>query len=293
MKLGVVFPQTEISADPGAVRAYAETADALGYDYLLAYDHVLGANPHRPGGWAGRPYDYQDMFHEIFVLFGYLAGITERLQLVSGIVIAPQRQTALLAKQAAAIDVLSGGRLILGLGIGWNEVEYEALGMNFHDRGRRVEEQVELMRALWTERLVDFQGQYHRIPDAGLHPLPLQRPIPIWFGGGAERALRRMARIGDGWLATGMDLADLRDKLARLRGFLSEAGREEAEFGVEMRFNLGAVARGAWAERVTTLRAMGATMVSCDTMNMGLVHPDEHIATIRAFYEEVSAGADG
>lgn len=293
MKLGVVFPQTEISADPTAVRAYAETAEALGYDYLLAYDHVLGANPNRPGGWVDRPYDYEDMFHEIFVLFGYLAGITERLQLVSGIVIAPQRQTALLAKQAAAIDVLSGGRLILGVGIGWNEVEYAALGMDFHDRGKRVEEQVELMRALWTERLVDYQGQFHRIPDAGLHPLPLQRPIPIWFGGGAERALQRMARIGDGWLATGMDLDDLQDKLTRLRAFLAEAGREETDFGVEMRFNLGLVERGEWAERVATLREMGATMVSCDTMNMGLTHPDEHIATIRAFYEEVSAGANG
>lgn len=293
MQLGVVFPQTEMGADPGAVRAYAETADALGYDYLLAYDHVLGANPDRPGGWAGRPYDYDDTFHEIFVLFGYLAGITERLRLVSGIVIAPQRQTALLAKQAAAIDVLSDGRLILGVGIGWNEVEYEALGMNFHDRGRRVEEQVALMRALWTERLVDFAGQFHRIPDAGLHPLPVQRPIPIWFGGGAERALQRMARIGDGWLATGMDLDDLSAKLAQLRGFLAEAGRDESEFGVEMRFNLGVVPRGAWAERVATLQELGATMVSCDTMNMGLTHPDEHIATIRAFHEEVSAGAGG
>lgn len=293
MQLGVVFPQTEISADPGAVRAYAEAAEALGYDYLLAYDHVLGANPERPGGWAGRPYDYDDMFHEIFVLFGYLAGLTERLGLVTGIVIAPQRQTALLAKQAAAIDVLSGGRLILGIGIGWNEVEYEALGMNFSDRGRRAEEQVELMRALWTERLVDFRGRDHTIPDAGLHPLPVQRPIPIWFGGGAERALRRMARIGDGWLATGMDLADLNAKLTLLRRFLAEEGRDERDFGVEMRFNLGLVPRGGWAERVATLREMGATMVSCDTMNMGLAHPDEHIATIRAFHEEVSAGADG
>ena len=293
MQLGVVFPQTEISADPGAVRAYAEAAEALGYDYLLAYDHVLGANPARPGGWAGRPYNYDDMFHEIFVLFSYLAALTKRLRLVTGIVIAPQRQTVLLAKQAAAIDVLSGGRLILGIGIGWNEVEYEALGMNFGDRGRRVEEQVELLRALWTQRLVDFRGRDHSIPDAGLHPLPLQQPIPIWFGGGAERALRRMARIGDGWLATGMDLADLRAKLAQLRQFLSEAGRDESEFGVEMRFNLSSVPRGDWAARVATLREMGATMVGCDTMNAGFAHPDAHIAAIRAFREEVAAGADG
>lgn len=293
MQIGVVFPQTEISADAGAVRAYAEAAEAQGYDYLLAYDHVLGANPERPGGWAGRPYDYDDTFHEIFVLFGYLAALTERLRLVTGIVIAPQRQTALLAKQAAAIDVLSNGRLLLGIGIGWNEVEYEALGMNFRDRGRRVEEQVELMRALWTERLVQFQGADHRISDAGLHPLPIQRPIPIWFGGGAQAALRRMARIGDGWLATGMDLADLGAKLALLRQFLAEAGRSERDFGIEMRFNLGVVPRSGWAERVATLRDMGATMVSCDTMNMGLRHPDEHIAAIRAFHEEASAGADG
>ena len=292
MALGVVFPQTEISADAGAVRAYAEAAEALGYQYLLAYDHVLGANPQRPGGWAGRPYDYDDMFHEIFVLFGYLAALTRRLRLVTGIVIAPQRQTALLAKQAAAIDVLSCGRLTLGIGIGWNEVEYQALGKEFSDRGRRVEEQVQLLRALWQRRLVTFHGQDHDIVDAGLHPLPIQRPIPIWFGGGAERALRRMARLGDGWLATGMDLADLRAKLARLRQFLAEAGRSEGDFGVEMRFNLGKVPRGEWAERVATLRGMGATMVSCDTMNSGFAGADAHIAAIRAFHEEVTSAAD-
>src|SRR5664279_1385930 len=199
MQIGVVFPQTEIGNDPAAIRDYAQTAEGLGFSHVLAYDHVLGANPQRPGGWSG-PYTYLTPFHEVFVLFGYLAAVTQKLGLAAGVIILPQRQTALVAKQAASLDVLSGGRLRLGVGLGWNEVEYTSLNENFHNRGQRIEEQVQLMRRLWTEPLVDFKGKWHTIPDAGLNPRPVQRPIPIGFGGTAEVALRRLARLGDGWI---------------------------------------------------------------------------------------------
>ena len=165
MNIGVVFPQVEIGQDPAAIRDYAQAIEAMGYTHILAFDHVLGANPERPGGWKG-PYTYRHAFHEPFVLFGFLAGVTRRVELVTGILILPQRQTALVAKQAAAVDVLSRGRLRLGVGVGWSPVEFEALGEEFKNRGKRIEEQIDLMRALWTKELVTFQGQWHRVPDA-------------------------------------------------------------------------------------------------------------------------------
>ena len=182
MRVGVVFPQTEIGADRGGVRAYAEAAEELGYAHLAAYDHVLGADPAGHPGFSG-PYTHRTMFHEVLVLLGFLAGVTRDLELVTSVVIAPQRQTALLAKQAAEVDVLSGGRLRLGLGLGWNDVEYEALGVPFRRRGRRMEEQIGLMRRLWREPVVSFEGEFHRVTAAGLNPLPERRSIPIWIGG--------------------------------------------------------------------------------------------------------------
>jgi len=180
MQIGVVFPQTEIGADRGAIRSYAQRVEELGFTHLLSYDHVLGADPevHRP--WRG-PYDVDTTFHEPFVLFGYLAGITA-LELVTGIIILPQRQTALVAKQAAEVDMLTNGRFRLGVGLGWNAVEYDALGMNFSDRGRRSVEQVEVLRRLWTERSVTFDGAHEHLTGAGIAPLPVQRPIPVWMG---------------------------------------------------------------------------------------------------------------
>jgi probable F420-dependent oxidoreductase len=199
MKIGVVYPQTEFGSDPVAIRDYAQAAEDLGYTHVLAYDHILGANPNRPGGWQG-PYTCDTPFLEPFVLFSFMAGLTQKLELVTGVIILPQRQTALVAKQAATLDVLSGGRLRLGVGLGWNEVEYTSLNEDFHNRGRRIAEQVQLMRMLWTQPLVDFKGRYHTIPDAGLNPMPVQRPIPVWFGGHSDEQLRRMAKLGDGWM---------------------------------------------------------------------------------------------
>jgi len=206
------------------VRAYAQTVEALGYTHVLAYDHVLSANPDRPGGWHG-PYTCHDSFHEPFLLFSFMAAVTTRLGFITGVLIVPQRQTALVAKQAATLDVLSGGRFRLGVGIGWNAVEYTALGADFHTRGRRSEAQITLLRRLWTAQLVTVQDGWHTIPDAGLNPLPVQRPIPVWLGGHADAVLERVARLGDGWLPNHCTAAAAADALAKLDGFLAQQGQ--------------------------------------------------------------------
>jgi probable F420-dependent oxidoreductase len=282
MQIGVVFPQTEIGNDPLAIRDYAQTAEGLGFSHVLAYDHVLGANPQRPGGWSG-PYTYLTPFHEVFVLFGYLAALTQRLGLAAGVIILPQRQTALVAKQAASLDVLSGGRLRLGVGLGWNEVEYTSLNENFHNRGKRIEEQVELMRRLWSEPLVDFKGKWHTIPDAGLNPLPVQRPIPIWFGGTAEVALRRLARLGDGWITLSRRAADAKPALAQLDRFIEEAGRTRSQVGLEARISYESGDPKVWETAVREWQAAGATHLSLNTMSSGFKTPQEHIEAIRKF----------
>jgi probable F420-dependent oxidoreductase len=282
MQIGVVFPQTEIGNDPSVIRDYAQTAEGLGFSHVLAYDHVLGANPQRPGGWSG-PYTYLTPFHEVFVLFSYLAALTQKLGLAAGVLILPQRQTALVAKQAASLDVLSGGRLRLGVGLGWNEVEYTALNENFHNRGKRMDEQVELMRLLWSKPLVDFKGQWHTIPDAGLNPLPVQRPIPVWFGGNAEAALRRLARLGDGWIALHRCAADARPALEMLNRFLEQAGRTRSQLGLEARISYETGDPSAWETSVREWQAEGATHLSFNTMGSGFKTPQEHIEAIRKF----------
>jgi probable F420-dependent oxidoreductase len=280
LKLGVVFPQTEIGADPGGVREYAQAVQDLGFDHLLAYDHVLGADDARHPDLVG-PYRAEHLFHEILVLFGYLAGVASRLELVTGVVIAPQRQTALLAKQAAEIDVLTGGRFRLGLGIGWNPVEYEALGMNFHDRGRRFEEQIELMRMLWTEPVIDFDGRWHKTTAAGLNPLPVQRPIPIWIGGSAERALRRTARLADGYFPQRPLDGDWPATMQRMREWVAEAGRDWASFGVEQRISVADGTPDVWRQTVEEWRDLGATHLSLVTTGAGLEGPDAHVNRLR------------
>ena len=282
IQLGAIFPQTEIGSDPVAVRDYAQAAESLGYDYILAFDHVLGANPASRPGWRG-VYSHEDAFHEPFVLFGYLAAVTERIGLATGIIILPQRQTVLAAKQAAEVDVLSGGRLRLGIGIGWNEVEFEALGQDFGNRGRRSEEQIDLMRALWTSGLVTFEGRWHRVTDAGINPLPVQRPIPIWFGGSDDRVLRRIARMGDGWISNLRQPDDTARRIVdTLRSYVAEAGRSVDEIGIEgwtsMRGGDPAESVRAWAE-------VGATHVSVNTMRAGLRSPQDHIDAIRSFMD--------
>lgn len=285
MRIGVTFPQNEITADPGAVREYAQTAEELGYTHILAYDHVLGADPANRPGWKG--YTHESLFHEPFVLFGYLAGLTRQIEFVTGVIILPQRQTALVAKQATAVDVLSGGRFRLGVGLGWNPVEYQALGEDFSNRGRRVEEQIAVLRALFTQEVVTFHGQWHHIEAAGLLPMPVQRPIPIWLGGSVEATLRRVARLGDGWFPQMMPTEEARGAVERLRGYAEQAGRDPGTIGIEARVSIGDSTPDDWAAAVRGWRELGATHLAVNTMNAGLRSPGEHIEAIRRFKEAV------
>jgi len=289
MQIGVVFPQTEFPSDPVAVRDYAQTVEGLGYSHIVAYDHVLGANPARPGGWHG-PYTYADRFLEPFVLFTYMAAFTSRVQFCPGVIILPQRQTALVAKQAATLDVLSGGRLRLGVGLGWNEVEYVALNEDFHTRGKRLEEQIEVLRRLWTQPLVTFDGRWHHIPDAGLNPLPVQRPIPIWFGGSADAVLRRAARLGDGWLVTGRSPADLPPELVKLDAYLAAAGRARPAFGLETRIAYAPGDPAIWHAQRAAWEALGATHIGLNTMRAGFITPAEHLAAVTGFAKSMRLG---
>ena len=284
MRIGVVFPQTEIGTDPAVVREFSQAAEQLGYHHILAYDHVLGANSASRPDWRP-PYTHQSTFHEPFVLFGYLAGVTKTIELVTGVLILPQRQTALVAKQAAALDVLSGGRLRLGIGIGWNPVEYEALGENFNDRGRRSEEQIELLRLLWTNELVSFEGRWHKISDAGINPLPVQRPIPIWFGGGHNRVLRRLARLGDGWFPQLPPDEKCRAAIEKIAAYAREAGRDPKTIGIEGRMTINAESAETWHRQIQAWKELGATHLSVNTMKAGYTNPAAHIGAIRRFRE--------
>jgi probable F420-dependent oxidoreductase len=278
MRIGVVFPQTEIGDDVDAVRRYGTRVDDLGFTHLLAYDHVVGADPAVYKDWNG-PYNVHTTFHEPFVLFGYLAAVT-RLELVTGIIILPQRQTALVAKQAAEVDLLTRGHFRLGVGLGWNRVEYEALGRSFHDRGRRIEEQVQLLRRLWTEQTVTHDGPSERITGAGLAPLPVQRPIPIWFGAQSEAAYRRVGRLADGWfpqVAPGPKLDEARAIVERAA---RDAGRDPASIGMEGRVTWGDGGIEQLLQHIDKWRAAGATHVAINTMGSGLGAVDAHLTVL-------------
>ncbi len=279
-QLGAVFPQTEIGPDPAAVRAYAEGVQELGFAHLMAYDHVLGADRDTHTHLTG-PYRAEDQFHEILVLFGYLAAIVPGMELVTGVVIAPQRQAALLAKQAAEIDLLTGGRFRLGLGIGWNDVEYEALGMDFSNRGRRLEEQIELMRRLWTEPVFDFEGRWHTVTAAGINPLPVQRPIPIWIGGSAERALRRAAVSADGLFPQRPLDAGWPATLEQMREWATEAGRDWDAFGIDQRISLAEHDPDGWRGVAEEWLGLGATHLTLVTTGGSLAGPDAHLERLR------------
>lgn len=289
MKIGVVFPQTEFPPDPIAIRDYAQAVEGLGFHHIHAYDHVLGANPDRPGGWTG-PYTHKSSFLEPFVLFSYLAGLTHTIEFHTGILILPQRQTALVAKQAATLDVLSQGRTRLGVGNGWNEVEYTALQENFHNRGKRMEEQVELLRLLWTQPLVNFKGRWHNIPDAGINPLPVQRPIPIWFGGTDDKVLERMARLGDGWMLNIRTIEQARPKIDLLHQCLEKAGRENASFGLDLRLNMSLVSPDSWIGFIDECKTLGATHLTVNTMGCGYETPAAHQKALKQFSDVAGLG---
>ena len=284
MKLGVVFPQTEIGADPGAVREYALAVQDLGYNHLLAYDHVLGADPSHYKGWSGT-YTHEAMFHEPMVLFGYLAGIVPQLELITGIVILPQRQTALVAKQAAQVDILTGGRLRLGIGIGWNAVEYEALGQDFHIRGRRVEEQIKLLRDLWTREVVTFEGKWDKVTAAGINPMPVQRPIPIWMGGSADAVLKRVGRLSDGWIPTLPPDQKTTEVWGRIKEYAKQAGRDPAAIGLEGGVRARQGTLDDWVATAGAWDKMGASHVSINTMGAGFTTVEQHVDALRRFHE--------
>ncbi|HKP52331.1 MAG TPA: LLM class F420-dependent oxidoreductase [Chloroflexia bacterium] len=282
MRTGVVFPQTEIGSDPAVIRDYAQTAEGLGCTHLLVYDHVLGAGTANRPNWRG-PYTSESQFHEPFVLFGYLAAITQHMELVTGVLILPQRQTALVAKQTAEVDILCGGRLRLGVGVGWNAIEYDGLGQDFGTRGKRIEEQVRLLRALWSDTVIDFDGRWDTIEQAGINPLPVQRPIPIWMGGSAEAVLKRVGEMGDGWFPQMRPDNEARRMIERVRTYAQEAGRDANSIGIEARLNLRGGDPDSWQQQIEDWRALGATHIGINTMGMGLASPQEHIRMIERF----------
>lgn len=280
MKIGAVYPQTELKGDPAAVRTVALAAEELGFDYLLAYDHVLGAvHADREPPLSG-PYTELDPFHDPFMMFGYLAGITERIEFATGVIVLPQRQTALVARQAADLDLFSGGRLRLGVGVGWNHVEYEALGQDFGTRGARQEEQIQLLRRLFDEPVVDFTGRFDRVDRAALLPRPT-RPIPIWIGGFSEKAYDRAARLADGFIYVADRRDVVIDRWRSLRDRVRVLGRDEEDFGAEwVSRPVGGVAEHA--ANIEAWRDAGGTHAAVVTMGLGLDSVGAHVDYLAA-----------
>lgn len=283
MKFGVVFPHVSIEPDRQAITDYAQAVEAMGFSHIVSYDHVLGANTANRPGWRG--YDLDSRFHEAFALLSFIAAITSRIGLATGILILPQRQAVLVAKQAATLDLLSGGRFRLGVGTGWNAVEYEALGTDFAARGKIFDEQLDVLRALWTQRAVTMDGTYHSISDAGLFPMPLQQPIPLWLGGGGvqpisgapagDRVVRRIAQKADGWIPAFAPDDRGAEIVERFRGYCVDYGRDPADIGIE-----AVLTGGAEPDWVGTARAwqhLGATHVSLDTMTCAVEGVEAHL----------------
>ncbi|WP_372450853.1 LLM class F420-dependent oxidoreductase [Actinoplanes flavus] len=275
MRIGVIFPQTTLGADRGAVRAYAQATEELGYTHLRAADHVLGADRAAHPGWT-RAYDVDSTFHEPFVLFGHLAAITS-LELATAVIILPQRQTALVAKQAAEVDLLTGGRFRLGIGVGWNHVEFEALGQDFDNRGRRYDEQITLLRRYWTERSITHHGEFETVTGAGIAPHPVQRPIPLWFGAGSAPAYRRIGRLGDGWFP---QLAPGSAELEAAQRVISRGGGGGGRAPPPPRGGAGgpgARAAPPQAAKAPAWRDSGATHLAVNTTQPGITTVDQHI----------------
>lgn len=285
MQLNAFFPTRDIGTDPAKIRDWAQAAEDLGYAYIEVPDHVFGATARN--GWTPR-YNEKDPFHETFVTLGFLAAVTTRIRLSSGVLIAPQRQTGVIAKQAAEADLLSGGRLRLGIGVGWNHVEYESLGIDWKTRGARQAEQVEVLRRLWSEDLVSFGGRFHNLNEVSIVPPPVQRPIPIWFGGSSDAAVRRAARLGDGWMPIIELDAQAEEKLGALRERLRSFGRDPAKFGIEGWLRMHDADPKRWAAAADGWRRLGADMVMFYPMYR-IPRFDDQIETLRRF-KEVAGG---
>jgi probable F420-dependent oxidoreductase len=280
MQLGVTFPQTEISANPADVRDYTQAVEAMGYRFIIAYDHVLGASLTTRPDWTG-PYNSETSFHEPFVLFSYMAAISSTLEFATSVIILPQRQTALVAKQAATLDVLSNGRFRLGIGVGWNAVEYEALGEDFSNRGVRSEEQIAVLRALWSDTAITYRGKWHTIDNAGLKPLPPRRNIPIWIGGYTDATLQRVARLADGWTAFRAPDDSMRESLAQLREYTMAAGRDPETVGIETQLSLSRIPQKSWATFASDWRKLGARYLAINTMGCDFTSLQQHLDALQ------------
>jgi probable F420-dependent oxidoreductase len=295
MKVGIVFPTMEVGYDHGVLRDIAQAAEDFGYDNIMLEDHVLGADPttgsYRDDGWVWGPVKNPGVtkdvsIHEPFVLLGFLAAVTRKVELGTSILVLPQRQTALVAKQAAEVDLLSGGRLRLGVGAGWNPVEFEGMGMSFEDRGEREEEQIEVLRLLWQHENLDYTGRWHRIDHAGINPLP-GRQIPIWLGGAREVALRRAARLADGYMPLAVAPDDRgRALVERVRRYVAEAGRDPSTFGIEG-FELASRPEG-WRANYAAWRDMGATHLCLRVGHLDSTSPGRHIESMKTYMEAIS-----
>ncbi|MCY4343234.1 MAG: LLM class F420-dependent oxidoreductase [Gammaproteobacteria bacterium] len=286
MQIGAVLPHNEIGTDPAAIKAYAQGLEALGITHLLVYDHVLGADRNRPGGWSG-PYDKDIAFHEPLTFHAFVAAVTTRLELVTTVLILPQRQAALVAKQAAEVALLSNNRLRLGIGTGWNAVEYEALNEDFSNRGKRQAEQVRLMRRLWREDAFSFEGDYHRVTQAGINPRP-SRLVPIWFGGSAPALLRRCAELGDGWMPLGGPSAKSQACIDAMRAHREAAGRTWDGFGIQAQAQFAGGTPDRWRAHADKWRALGATHLAVATHNAGAADVDGHLARIESYQVAVA-----
>ncbi|MFZ3233829.1 MAG: LLM class F420-dependent oxidoreductase [Stellaceae bacterium] len=295
MELGTLLPWSDIGGEPAVIREYAQAAEAAGYDFLEAPDHVLGVNAASRPGWDRN--DSEDLFHDPFVLFGYLSGCTTKLGFSTGVLILPQRQTVLVAKQAACLDVLSGGRFRLGIGVGWNEVEFTGLNENFHNRGRRSEEQVQVMQKLWAEPHVVFKGRWHTIEDAGINPRPQSGKVPVWFGGHHDRTLERIAKWGDGWMPNAYPAGpEATEVLGRLRRLTEAAGRDPAQIGIEAWVSMGSGSEADWAREAQFWKSAGATHL-CLTTTFNRRHHkrlpghtlSDHLAALRRYHSAVAA----
>jgi len=285
MEFGAVFPHNEIGTDPGAIRAFAQGVEALGATHLLIYDHVLGADPARPGGWRG-PYDKDVAFHEPFTTFGFLAGVTERIDLVTTVLILPQRQTALVAKQAAEVAILSNDRFRLGIGTGWNKIEYEALNEDFATRGKRQAEQVTLLRRLWSEESFTFEGEFHTVDAAGINPRPV-RPIPIWFGGSAPALLKRCVRFGDGWIPLMGANDAAKACIETIRESREAAGLSMDGFGIQAQAQYQGGNPERWSGHAEKWRELGCTHLAIATHNAGETDVDGHLARVEEYLRVV------
>ena len=286
MEIGVVYPQTELRGDPVAARQFGKAVEGLGYAHISAYDHVLGAvHAGRTPPLTG-PYTEHDPFHDPLVMFAHLAGITERIRFATGVLVLPQRQTALVARQAADVDLLSGGRLRLGVGVGWNYVEYEALGQDFRTRGARQEEQIGLLRRLFTEPVVDFTGRFDRVDRAALVPRPA-RPVPIWLGGSGDAAFERAARLADGFIFFGGGTRAI-DTWKRLRDRVSDLGRSAEDFGADYVALPGSGGVGDLMAEIDAWREAGGTHVSVVTMGLGLDSADGHLDYLASVADALS-----